>query len=102
MTAGTLTRSPWSPRRHGMRSAPPERSTSRPQRGDGSPSRTATIWLLRAEDESYMRSFRGSAGGWYRAATRTKQGRVTVAGNGYDVTFTSGTDTDRHKVDAAY
>jgi hypothetical protein len=73
-----------------------------PRRDDGALGRPTTIWLVRVGDELFIRSYRGPDGGWYRAATRTGRGRVSVRGTDYDVVFEPASDVDQAAVDNAY
>jgi hypothetical protein len=73
-----------------------------PRREDGALRRSTTIWLVRVGDDLFIRSYRGPGGGWYRAATRTGRGRVSVGAIGHDVAFEPAPDVDRAAVDDAY
>lgn len=42
-----------------------------PLAADGTARRTVPIWVVRAGDELYVRSWRGTSGGWFRARTTT-------------------------------
>ena len=63
-----------------------------PRRRDGSLRTPVTIWVVRVGEDLYVRSWRGSAGGWYRAARNSHEGRISAGGIHRDVAF----------VDAAY
>jgi hypothetical protein len=73
-----------------------------PRREAGALRTPTTIWIVRVGDELFIRSYRGSDGGWYRAATRTGRGRVSVGAIGHDVVFEPAPDVDQAAVDAAY
>lgn len=57
------------------------------ERTDGTLRDPRIIWMVRVGDEVYIRSAHGRDGAWYRAALRTGQGRVSVAGVESDVLF---------------
>jgi hypothetical protein len=63
-----------------------------PRRRDGGLRTPVTIWVVRVGDDLYVRSWRGSAGGWYRDARDSHEGRISAGGIDRDVAF----------VDAAY
>jgi hypothetical protein len=73
-----------------------------PRRADGTLGRATTIWIVRVGDHLYIRSFRGPQGSWYRAASRTHEGRLRAAGIERDVTFDADNDADRTAIDDAY
>ncbi|MFF5563004.1 DUF2255 family protein [Streptomyces sp. NPDC012623] len=74
-----------------------------PRRGDGGLRQPTTIWVVRDGDELYVRSWRGTRGGWWRTARSTHAGQVTAGGVGKDVTLTEVTDADvNDRIDAAY
>ncbi len=81
---------------------PPAAIDVTPQRGDRTAGRSATIWIVRVDDNLYIRSYRGAEGGWYRAARRSGRGRVNAAAAGYDVVLEPAPDVDQAAVDAAY
>jgi hypothetical protein len=56
-------------------------------RRDGSLRSWLPIWVVRVDDELYVRSFRGTAGAWYRHATAHPHGRIRVEGRERDVIF---------------
>jgi hypothetical protein len=69
---------------------------------DGTPSRAATpIWIVRHDDNLYIRSYRGAARRWYRAARRSGHARIRAAGIERDLTLTPH-DGDRAAIDDAY
>lgn len=72
-------------------------------RGDGSLRGYVTIWVVRIGDDLYVRSYRGSAGAWYRPALQHAEGRIRAAGVERDVTFERPDgDTVHDDVDQAY
>ena len=46
-----------------------------------------TIWVVRAGDDLYVRSWRGRDGAWYRAAQARREGHISAGGVEKDVTF---------------
>ncbi|WP_046732462.1 DUF2255 family protein [Streptomyces humi] len=74
-----------------------------PLLSDGTPRDPLPIWVVREGDDLYVRSFRGSAGAWYRAARSTREGRIRSGGVVKDVTFVGVTDAEvNDRIDAAY
>ena len=73
-----------------------------PRRRDGTLRRPVPIWVVRAGDDLYVRSWRGSDGSWYRAARATHDGHISAGGIDRDVLLSEvGGDVD-DAVDAAY
>ena len=74
-----------------------------PLRGDGTPRKLVTIWVVRLGDDLYVRSYKGSGGSWLRAAQVRHEGRIRAGGVEKDVTFVEETDPGiNDKIDAAY
>ncbi|MFJ8358415.1 DUF2255 family protein [Streptomyces sp. NPDC093984] len=74
-----------------------------PLRSDGTPRKPVPIWVVRDGDDLYVRSYRGSAGSWYRAARASHAGHIRSGGVDKNVSFVEVTDTDvNDRVDAAY
>ena len=61
-----------------------------------------TIWLVRVDDDLYVRSVRGGRGAWFRAVQETHEGRISAGGVEKDVRFEEGEPSVNDKVDAAY
>jgi hypothetical protein len=71
-------------------------------REDGNLTKPVTIWAVQVDGELYVRSVRGDAGGWYRAAERRHEGRIEAGDAALDVTFE---DVPHHldeEIDNAY
>lgn len=49
-----------------------------PARPDGTFRPAVTIWVVRHDDNVYVRSWRGLTGGWYRAVQDTRAAHVRV------------------------
>ncbi|POX51565.1 DUF2255 family protein [Streptomyces sp. Ru72] len=74
-----------------------------PLRSDGTPRKPVPIWVVRYGDDLYVRSYRGSAGSWYRAARASRAGHIRSGGVDRDVSFVEVTDADvNDRIDAAY
>jgi hypothetical protein len=65
--------------------APAEELEIAPRRRDGALRATTTIWVIRAGDELYVRSWRGPSGSWFRAAQQTHEGHIRAGGVERDV-----------------
>ena len=71
-------------------------------RPDGTLRNPVTIWVVRKDNELYVRSVKGGVAGWYRGTQATHQGHVQAGGVDKDVTFV---DVDRGldgPIDEAY
>ena len=74
-----------------------------PRRGDGTLRRPVPIWVVRDGDDLYVRSFRGTSGGWWRTARTTHEGHIRSGGVDKDVTFVEVTDSETNdRIDSAY
>lgn len=74
-----------------------------PRRPDGTLRNSTTIWVVRVGDELYVRSYRGRASAWFRAARATYEGRVMAGGIERDVAFVEETDSGLNdRIDAEY
>lgn len=74
-----------------------------PARSDGTPRTPVPIWVVRDGGDLYVRSFRGSAGAWYRAARAGREGRIRSGGVDKDVTLVEVTDPGvNDRIDTAY
>jgi hypothetical protein len=71
-------------------------------REDGALTKPVTIWAVRVEDELYVRSVRGDAGGWYKAAERRHEGRIEADDIAVDVTYEDAPHHLDQEIDAAY
>ena len=61
-------------------------------RPDGTLRNPVTIWVVRKDNELYVRSVKGDVAAWYRGTQATHQGHVQAGGIDKDVTFV---DVDR-------
>jgi hypothetical protein len=72
-------------------------------RQDGRLGNPVTIWVVRAADDFYVRSWKGDAGAWFRATKVRHAGHIEAGGVAKDVTFVVETDGDvNDRIDAAY
>jgi hypothetical protein len=71
-------------------------------REDGALTKPVTIWAVRVEGELYVRSVRGGAGRWYRAAERRHEGRLEAGDTAVDVAFEDAAHHLDEEIDAAY
>ena len=71
-------------------------------RPDGTLRNPVIIWVVRKDNELYVRSYRGASAGWYQGAQASHEGHVQAGGVDKDVTFV---DVDRSldgPIDDAY
>jgi hypothetical protein len=72
------------------------------ERSDGTLRPYVTIWVVRVDDELYVRSAYGANNPWFRRAKASGVGRIRAGGLERDVTF-AGPAPDIHPdIDAAY
>jgi hypothetical protein len=69
---------------------------------DGTLRKPVTVWVVRHDDDLYMRSVRGPGGHWFRGTQERHEGHIRAGAVQQDVTFVdAGHDIDA-EVDAAY
>lgn len=73
-----------------------------PRRPDGSLLRSRPIWVVRVDDDLYVRSYRGPDGAWYRTARTTGGAQLSAGRLDVDVRLAPATDIGRDQVDDAY
>ena len=56
-------------------------------RRDGTLRNPRTIWVIRVNDDLYVRSMNGRTGGWFPATQVLHQGHIRAGGVDKDVTF---------------
>ncbi|HEX5859557.1 MAG TPA: DUF2255 family protein [Microbacterium sp.] len=71
-------------------------------RAPGRPGRWTTIWVVVANDEVLVRTWRRRTTGWYGGAVASGRARIAVAGGSVDVVVEITGDADVGAVDAAY
>jgi hypothetical protein len=69
---------------------------------DGRMRSPVTIWLVRVDDDLYVRSVRGRNGAWFRAVQEGHEGRISGGGLKKDARFEDGEPSVNDLVDAAY
>lgn len=74
-----------------------------PLRSDGTLHKPVIIWVVRVDDDLYVRSYRGRGSGWFRGVQARHEGRIQAGGIAKDVTFVAETDPAiNDQIDAAY
>jgi len=74
-----------------------------PLRRDGTLRNSVIIWVVRVDEDLYVRCATGSDGAWFRAAQVRHEGHIRAGGIEKDVTFVEETDPGiNDKIDAAY
>jgi hypothetical protein len=72
-------------------------------RRDGTLRNPVTIWVVRLDNDLYVRSYRGRGGAWFRAAQVHHKGYIRAGGVEKDVTFVEEAAPDLNdQIDAAY
>jgi hypothetical protein len=72
------------------------------RRADGTLRTPVPIWVVRVDDDLYIRSWRGAAGRWFRAAQARREGHISAGGVDKDVVFLNADDDVNDAIDAAY
>lgn len=75
-----------------------------PYHADGKTTGTLTwIWSVVVDGRLFVRAWSGTKGRWYRSAVAQRAGRITAAGEEFEVTFTPIDDAELgRRIDAAY
>ena len=72
-------------------------------RRDGTLRKPVIIWVVRLDDDLYVRSVNGRTGAWFRGTQVRHEGRIWAGGIEKDVTFVEESDPGiNDKIDAAY
>jgi hypothetical protein len=72
-------------------------------RQDGTLRKPVTIWVVRVDDNLYVRSVYGRGSGWFRGTQTRHEGHIRAGGVDKDVTFMEETDPSiNEQIDAAY
>jgi hypothetical protein len=71
-------------------------------REDGALTKPVTIWAVRVDDDLFVRSVRGTDGGWFRDAERRHEGRIEADSDAVDVTFEDAPHHLDAEIDEAY
>ncbi|MFN8488311.1 MAG: DUF2255 family protein [Caldilineaceae bacterium] len=74
-----------------------------PFRRDGTLRNAVPIWVVRVNNDLYVRSYKGKGGAWFHAAQASHAGRIRAGGVEKDVNFGEETDPGiNDQIDAAY
>ena len=71
-------------------------------RSDGTLGSKRTIWVVRVDDDLYVRSVNGRTSDWFRGAQRRHEGRIRAGGVEKDVTFVEADADLEARIDEAY
>ena len=71
------------------------------RRADGALRKPVTVWIVRINNNIYVRSVNGRNAVWFRGVQARHEGRLQVGGVEKDVNFLEGTD-NQDQIDAAY
>ncbi len=71
-------------------------------RRDGTLRRYVTMWVVRADDDLYVRSAYGPNNPWFRRAKASGAGRIRAGGLEREVTFSEAAPGVHAAIDAAY
>jgi hypothetical protein len=72
-------------------------------RADGTLRNPTTIWVVRIDDDLYVRSVNGRTSDWFRGVQTRLQGHIRAGGVDKDVSFVEQTDEAiNDRIDAAY
>lgn len=72
-------------------------------RRDGTLRKPVIIWVVRLDDDLYVRSVNGRTSAWFRGVQVRYEGRIWAGGVEKDVTFVEETDSGiNDRIDAAY
>jgi hypothetical protein len=92
---------PWNPTQLAQIAAAQEIEISS-LREDGTLTKPVTIWAVRVDEDLYVRSVRGSHGGWYQAAEQRHEGRIEAGDISVDVSFEDAPHLLDEEIDSAY
>src|SRR5438128_10412991 len=71
-------------------------------RRDGSLRNRVTIWVVRLDDDLYVRAVKGRSSTWFRGTQVLREGRIQAGGVESDVTFVEADETVAGRVDDMY
>jgi hypothetical protein len=71
-------------------------------RGDGTLRNPTTIWVVRLDDDLFVRSVNGRTAAWFRGTQVRHEGRIWSGGVERDVTFIDADDDVDDQIDDAY
>lgn len=74
-----------------------------PRQRDGTLRKPVPIWVIRVDNNLYVRSYKGHDGAWFRTAKASHEGHIRAGGVDKDVTFVEVLDPIiNDQIDAAY
>jgi hypothetical protein len=71
-------------------------------RSDGTLGSQRTVWVVRVDDDVYVRSVNGRTSDWFRGTQRRHEGRMRAGGVEKDVTFVDADVDLEDRIDDAY
>jgi hypothetical protein len=72
-------------------------------RGDGTLRKPVTIWVVRLEDDLFVRAVNGQSSAWFRGTQVRREGHISAGGVEKDVTFVEGTGSEiNEQIDSEY
>jgi len=71
-------------------------------RRDGTLRKSVIIWVVRHDDDLYVRSVNGRTASWFRGTQVRHEGRIQAGGIDKDVTFVDTTPDLNDQLDAVY
>jgi hypothetical protein len=71
-------------------------------RSDGTLGSRRTIWVVRVDDDLYVRSVNGRTSDWFRGTQRRHEGRIRAGGVERNVTFVEADADLEARIDDAY
>jgi hypothetical protein len=71
-------------------------------RSDGTLGSQRTIWVVRVDDDLYVRSVNGRTSDWFRGTQRRHEGRIRAGGVERDVMFVEADADLEERIDDAY
>jgi hypothetical protein len=79
-----------------------EELTNAPRRADGTLLRARPIWVVRVDDQLYVRSWRGADRSCFQTGQRSREGHISAGGGERDIPYVPAEDEVNDAVDAAY
>lgn len=73
-----------------------------PRRSDGTMRRPLPIWVVRLDDDLYIRAVNGRTASWFRGTQAHHEGHISAGGVDKDVAFVEGDNAVNDALDAAY
>jgi len=73
-----------------------------PRRPDNSLRKPVTIWVVRLDDNLYVRSYNGQNGSWFQAAQDSRKGQIRAGGVEKEVQFIDADADLYNQIDQAY